>query len=350
MDNAIKERERKSSIPDFGNDINLDDLDKNDKKFSFTLFKKVIKILVLIIFLIVIISLIIFLLSNKVERGKNKSRKNEICEPGYKLLDGKCLINYSFKALYYTENDNETINLIYNFPNGIKEIIADDNDIIPCHNYTFPNSGNHTVYMLLNMTKCDSLHLMFFGNKRLISISFSEIFNTENITNLRNMFDGCKSLISIDFSNFNTKNVVNMNKMFHECSSLTSINISNFDTQSVTGMYNLFYGCSSLTSLNLSNFDTKNVKDMYGMFQFCKSLTSIDLSYFNTSSLNYMDYMFHFCPSLRYIDLSTFNVLKYDSLFTLFLDLPDTGVIKIKKKIYDKLNDEIPPDWNVTIT
>ena len=114
-------------------------------------------------------------------------------------------------------------------------------------------------------------------------------------------------------------------------------------------MYNLFYGCSSLTSLNLSNFDTKNVKDMYGMFQFCKSLTSIDLSYFNTSSLNYMDYMFHFCPSLSYIDLSTFNI-KYDFPISLFLDLPDTGIIKINKKIYDKSSNQIPPEWNVTIT
>ena len=349
MDNIIKERERKSSIPDFGPNINLDDLDKNEKKLSFTFFKKIMKIIILIIFLIIIISLIIFLLSNKVERGKNKSKKKANCESGYKLVDGKCFINYSFKALYYTENDNETINLIYNFPNGIKEIIADDKNIVPCYNYTFPNSGIHTIYILLNMTKCDSLYLMFFGNKRLISISFSEIFNTENITNLRNMFDGCKSLTFIDFSDFNTKNVVNMNKMFHECSSLTSINISNFNTQNVTGMYNLFYGCSSLTSLNLSNFDTKNVKDMNGMFQFCKSLTSIDLSYFNTSSLNYMDYMFHFCPSLRYIDLSTFNI-KNNSLITLFLDLPDTGVIKINKVIYDKLNNEIPPEWNVTIT
>ena len=37
------------------------------------------------------------------------------------------------------------------------------------------------------------------------------------------MFYDCKSLINIDLSNFNTQNVTNMKNMFYKCKSLTNI-------------------------------------------------------------------------------------------------------------------------------
>ena len=54
--------------------------------------------------------------------------------------------------------------------------------------------------------------------------------------------------------------------MFCDCSSLTSLNLSNFNTNNVTNMREMFRGCSSLTSLNLSNYNTNNVTDMRDMF------------------------------------------------------------------------------------
>ena len=54
--------------------------------------------------------------------------------------------------------------------------------------------------------------------------------------------------------------------MFYNCSSLTSLNLSNFNTNNVTNMKDMFSYCSSLTSLNLSYFNTNNVSDMEGMF------------------------------------------------------------------------------------
>ena len=42
------------------------------------------------------------------------------CNPGYLLSNNKCIINYSFKLLYKTSKDNETISLsnflIFYFP------------------------------------------------------------------------------------------------------------------------------------------------------------------------------------------------------------------------------------------
>ncbi len=52
----------------------------------------------------------------------------------------------------------------------------------------------------------------------------------------------CCSLTSLDFSNFNTNNVTNMREMFFKYSSLTSLNLSNFNTNNVTEMNSLFNG------------------------------------------------------------------------------------------------------------
>ena len=35
------------------------------------------------------------------------------CNIGYKLVNGKCILNYSFKAVYQIKNENERIRLIY---------------------------------------------------------------------------------------------------------------------------------------------------------------------------------------------------------------------------------------------
>ena len=35
------------------------------------------------------------------------------CNLGYKLLNGKCILNYSFKAVYQTNSENEKISLFF---------------------------------------------------------------------------------------------------------------------------------------------------------------------------------------------------------------------------------------------
>ena len=55
-------------------------------------------------------------------------------------------------------------------------------------NYTFSFSGNHTLYLLMNITSIKSLYSLFFCIENLKSIFFSKLFNTINITNMANMF------------------------------------------------------------------------------------------------------------------------------------------------------------------
>ena len=71
--------------------------------------------------------------------------KNECssCNIGYKLENGKCFINYSFKATYLTERKNENIKLINNFPYELSNMIVDEINIPnTSKNYTFSNINN----------------------------------------------------------------------------------------------------------------------------------------------------------------------------------------------------------------
>ena len=50
-----------------------------------------------------------------------------------------------------------------------------------------------------------------------------------------------------------------MSFMFYGCSSLKELNLNNFNTNNVTDMRDMFSGCRSLKELNLNNFNTNNV-------------------------------------------------------------------------------------------
>ena len=102
------------------------------------------------------------------DRDNNKCLK---CSFGYKLLDGECVINYSFKAIYVTKKINENIKLINNIPNDITEMIIDGKEVKPCKNFTFKSKGQHIVYVLINISKVDSLNYMFNKINNLVSIT-----------------------------------------------------------------------------------------------------------------------------------------------------------------------------------
>ena len=73
------------------------------------------------------------------------------------------------------------------------------------------------------------------------------------------------------------------------------INLSNFNTNNVTNMRDMFYGCHSLKELNLSNFNTNRVNFMGFMFDGCFLLEELNLSDFNTNNVIDMEYMFCEC-------------------------------------------------------
>ena len=220
-------------------------------------------------------------LSSKCLTTHENSQECKTCSPGDKLQDGKCLVNYSFKAVYHTESPNEKVSF-FSFPkNIINEMIINETKIEPTTSYTFTVVGDHTIYALIDMNKCFTLGGAFNGIKQLTSIEFTPLFNTERVNEMNFMFQNCESLTSIDVSNLNTKNVINMEYMFSGCSSLKSLNLLNFNVENVEKMNSVFQGCSSLESIDLHTWNTKSMKNIEYLFARCSSLTSINLKGFN---------------------------------------------------------------------
>ena len=109
-------------------------------KSNFSFYQKY-KIYIFILASIIIITLIIVLL---VYLTKDKSSHCEIgdedkcltckedecgsCNIGYKLVNGKCILNYSFKAIYFTSENNTNIQLFHkSYSNEILEMNIDGN-------------------------------------------------------------------------------------------------------------------------------------------------------------------------------------------------------------------------------
>ena len=230
------------------------------------------------------------------------------CDYGYILIDGKCILNYSFKAIYKTSKIDETISLINSsFLFNIKEMIIDNEIIMPSPQYTFSKAGEHSAYFLMDLNNIKSLYGLFAYVKNMYSISFTSCFDTENIVDMSILFYNCTNLETVDVSNFNTINVIDMTGIFFNCHSLKSIDLSSFNTKNVKNIRVMFFHCYALTSINLTSFNTEKVTDMGFMFYYCNSLRSINITNFNTKNVKDMKYMFYACWSLNSIDISNFN-------------------------------------------
>ena len=178
--------------------------------------------------------------------------------------------NYSLKAIYHSDTENEVVSLIKKLPAEISKMIIDEEEVEPCIEYTFPKVGEHTIYVLIDISSATSLYNMFNGIKKLDSIIFTQKFNTENISNFDWMFYSCMSLNSIDMSSFNTKSLTTMARMFYDCQLLTSVDFSNFNTTKLKSIEGLFIRGYSLISVNFgNNFNTKSVTNMRSLFFNC---------------------------------------------------------------------------------
>ena len=221
--------------------------------------------------------------------------------------DVRIINSFEQAKIEFKWGDNENDNKFEN-EKEIKEKceIKINNQKIPfSYFYKFNKGGKHIIKYTFNnnLTKADYL---FYGCESLTNINLTN-FNTEKITNMREMFGECNSLTDINLSYFNTENVINMEGMFNGCYSLLNVNLSNFDTHNVTCMSGMFNECNSLTILNLSNFNTKNVIDMSYMFNGCKSLTEINLLNFNTQHVN------NICGIFRNVSLNKKNLISNDN-------------------------------------
>ena len=155
-----------------------------------------------------------------------KENKCIKCSIGYKILNGECLINYSFKAIYHTDKRNENVNLINFLPIDLIEMIIDDKYVEPTKNYTFFSIGFHTVYALIDISKINSINNMLYKIDKLISISFTDKFNSQKIENMASLFSYCSSLSNVNLTYLNTDNVQDMSFMFSGCPSLINIDFS----------------------------------------------------------------------------------------------------------------------------
>ena len=85
----------------------------------------------------------------------------------------------------------------------------------------------------MDITQTDTLQGIFSGINNVTLISFSPLFNTENIKYMNEMFENCNLLTSINISSFNTKNVNDMKRMFLGVGSIESVDLSNFNIEKV---------------------------------------------------------------------------------------------------------------------
>ena len=130
------------------------------------------------------------------------------CNLGYRLENGKCILNHSFKAVYKTEKKEQKIDLIKYFGEyDIINTIIDGVKAEVCKDYTFTDPGEHTDFYLLNLTNHLELTKMFYGIEKLMSITFTPLFDTQNVINMKQMFQGCTSLETINISSLNLKKV-----------------------------------------------------------------------------------------------------------------------------------------------
>ena len=197
------------------------------------------------------------------------------------------------------------------------EIIINEEKIDFNYYHKFKKKGNYKIQYLFKNRLSKTNH-MFNNCKNITSLDFS-LFNTKNVTNMKNMFTNCTSLKSINLSKFNTQKVADMAEMFSGCKSLTKLDLSNFNTEKVKTMNAMFYDCQLLIDLNISKFDTQNVIDIGNMFKGCKSLSDLNLSNFNTQNVKNMNALFFGCNSLKKINLSNFdtqNVIDMNWMFS----------------------------------
>ena len=364
---------------------NLDNLELENKATP----KSFIITFILILLVILSGGILFYLLFLRKNESKNDCQTGEenkclscdknqclSCNIGYKLLDGKCILNYSFRAEYYTEKENQIITLINkNYLNNVIELIIDGNKVNDIFaECKFNSTGIHKVYFLFNLNGMTSVDNMFKDIQNMTSIHFSYLFNTENITSMNYMFAELKNLTFANLSFFNGENLFMMKGMFQHCSSLKSVDFSNFNAPKLDNVEYLFQECSDLEYVNFNNFNAPNLKCMRQMFYKCQSLKSIDLSSLNSEDVTYLDEICYDCWSLKYLNMKNINyksIIHYqnkifsncshlsyidissftgeDSTIILFDEnLPSKGDIILRKDFYNTIKNQIPQGWKST--
>lgn len=181
------------------------------------------------------------------------------------------------------------------------------------------DEGNSNLYIAgEGNIAIESAEHLFADYANVREISFNNVLDTRNLTNMHGMFAGCEKMESLDLSSFDTSHVTSMVSVFYGCSSLSKLDLRSFDTSKVTDMQWMFAKCLNLESLDLSSFDTSRVRNMNNMFQECSSLSTLDVSNLSTGKVESMNNMFSVCSNLEVLDLSSFDTSKVTDMGAMF--------------------------------
>ena len=237
------------------------------------------------------------------------------CNIAYKLVDGICRPNYLIKAVYFTKQNDDKINIINDYSDIVYMYVEGEKITPRSTNYQFKDEGYQTVYFLFENTFYFFSGL-FRNNRHIKSVSFSNFNEYLRAIPLNSMFAGCTNLTSVDFSKLSYIISSNMEYMFNGCINLTYVNLNNL--KAGYSIEYIFNNCVSLTSIDLSKFDISSCEDLNHMFSNCTSLQNIDLKGFKIDSATTIHYMFYNCYSLKSLDLSSFKPSKLSNINSAF--------------------------------
>ena len=159
----------------------------------------ILSISIIAVIIIIAIIIAVALKDNKGNDENNRTDGDSKNDDGDDEIDEN--IGYSFNATYANSEDNELVKLINPiYEDYIINMTIDSESFKAKTEHTFELQGNHSVYVLMDISKIDSIEQIFYQLDKMISISFTTKFNTKNIVNMNEMFYYCTSLTSIEIS------------------------------------------------------------------------------------------------------------------------------------------------------
>ena len=201
-------------------------------------------------------------------------------------------------------------------PTTLKEFFQN-----PSYTIWLRNVRSITNLSYLNTANATTMERMFENMMSLKSVDLSK-FNTTNVTSMYRMFANCMALNEVNLTPFNASKVTTTGGMFSGCEKLNSITWGDvFKTNNIEYANEMFYGCKNLYSMDLSRFNLTKNKSFYAMFSGCQTLTTVDFgTYKHTAAQNYND-LFKDCSSLHHINLDNFvftNITSTSGIFMMF--------------------------------
>lgn len=223
-------------------------------------------------------------------------------------------------------NNDGSIRLFYN--NATVYILS--NDIISILNASSMFRAFKVLeevdFINFDMSENTSLELFMFESNSLYKQQGMENFDTSNVTTMQNMLNSVKfdkigqdNTCDLNVSNWNTENVTNMRQMFRRCEA-TYIDISNFRTPKCSIFKSMFANCTNLITLNMQNVDMSlcNGRDSGNtnaseIVEYCPNLTNLIFS--KNLGNGYTNNLYLYPAS---INLSASPLLTKESILSVF--------------------------------